>query len=392
MVNIKEKIDNDYLLKLLLVALILFSLFIGFTNQFAVKFSSDLYPLVAAVNDYTIGANPYRHVPQSMFVYHPIILKVLVGLNKFIPLRIALFIFYALAIIWFIYQSYRWLIDRVLRDTNKSDGLIWILFISLSFGGVAIASLICGNLSAYFHLLLVGLIFHYSRKKNVLTLYVFGLAIVCFAIVKPYLLAYVLFYFLAIKKSYALAVSLMLSVSVALIWLSAMYLQPAEFEQFSSALQYQLLIKDDLGGFSSLRLTGPYLGFRAAFLFHLGAVGLALYLMFVIVPNKVAFMKNSNNQILVILLFIIFINPRLVFYDFFMAVFVLFYLVYINFPNTYGRIIFPGFLIAIFSQLVVHPTRWLILSYLVVVVTFVFAVAVSHVVNGASQSKNISLS
>jgi hypothetical protein len=387
--EIKEKANIDLWIKLFTAALICISLLVGVMNQSGVRFAADIYPLLTAVNDYTHGIDPYRHMAQSMFVYHPVVLKVLVGLNSLMPLSYFFITFYALIITWFIYQSYLWLFERLPEKESESDRCIWIFLISLSFGGVVLASLLCGNLSPYFHLILVGLIFNYSRKKNVLTLGIFGIIVVCFAIVKPYLLAYLLFYFLILKKSRAFVLSVFLSICVAMIWLSAMYLQPAEFEHFSSALQYQLLIKDDLGGFSTLRLMIPSIGLRAGFLLHLGIVGIILYVMLVIGPVKVTFMKNVNNQLLVLLLLIIFINPRLVFYDFFIAVFILFYLVYINFPKKYILIILPGFLLSIISQIVVHPTRWLILSYGVVVVTFAITVSRSRIEGDETKTQMV---
>jgi hypothetical protein len=195
-------------------------------------------------------------------------------------------------------------------------------------------------------------------------------------VVKPYFLAYVLFYFLVFKKTHAVLTAGVICISTGLIWLSGIYFLPEMYEKFTSALQYQLLVKDDLGGFSSLRIMGPILGVKVAFIAHLGIVCMAMYMLLVVGPRKIVFMKNTANQLLIIILLIIFINPRLVFYDFYVTIFVLSFLVYINFPNRFNQILLPGFLLALLSQLVVHPTRWVILAYSCVALTFLITIVI----------------
>ena len=199
-----------------------------------------------------------------------------------------------------------------------------------------------------------------------------------FSVVKPYLLAYVLVYFLFLKKISAFIVAGLISVCTGLIWLSGIYIEPEMYEKFTSALQYQILTKDDLGGFSSLRIMGPILGLKTAFIAHLTFVFFVLYFLIVVGPNKINLMRKPANQLLVMLLLIIFINPRMVFYDFYITIFILFYLIYINFPISYYRIVGPGFVLALISQLVMHPTRWVIFAYVVIATSFAVTVALSR--------------
>lgn len=372
--DMQNKNKLDLFVNLLILTLIIVSLFLGLTNQISMRLGSDVFQLIHAVNDFKSGVDPYRHMDQSMFVYHPYVLKTLVTINNFMPLSKFLFLFYVCSVIWFSYQSCQWLVTQMHSNVPKIIGITSILFISLSFGGITITSLLSGNLSAYFHLILIGLIFHYSVKKNNLTLYVLGFAIVLFSVVKPYLLAYSLFFLLFFKKRLAVMIAGIVCICTGLIWLSGIYFQPELYDNFLSALQYQLLTKDDLGGFSSLRILGPILGIKVAFLVHVGFVLLVLYILLILGPSKTALLQKSANQLLILLILIIFINPRMVFYDFYITVFLLAYLVYLNLPTQYNRILLPGFLLALVSQFVVHPTRWVILAYCCVVFTFLISI------------------
>jgi hypothetical protein len=368
----------DVVVKIMIMLTIILSLFLSLTHHFPMRLGSDVNPLIQAVNDYSVGIDPYRHIAQSMFVYHPYVLNTLAGINHLVPLHVFLFCVYALSIAWFGYQSYRWLIGQMPSTVPLINDMALMLLVSLSFGSVTIVSLLCGNLSAYFHLILIGLIFHYATQKNVLTLFVLGLTIVLFSVVKPYFLAYILFYFLVFKKIHAVLTAGIICICTGLIWLSGSYFLPDLYERFASALQYQLLVKDDLGAFSSLRIMGPILGIKVAFIAHLVVVCMAMYTLLVIGPSKTVFMKKPANQLLIMILLIIFINPRLVFYDFYVTIFLMSYLVYINCPRRFNRIYLPGLLIALFSQLVVHPTRWVILAYCCVALTFLMAIVLKN--------------
>jgi hypothetical protein len=376
MINVLNKQKLEGGTSILVVVTIICSLFISLMSEFPMRLGSDVNPLIQAVNDYSVGSDPYRHMAQSMFVYHPYVLTALITINSLVPLHLFLFFVYILSIVWFGYQSCQWLIGQMPSTLSVKQDVALVMLVSLSFGSVTIASLLCGNLSAYFHLILIGMIFHYSTKKNILTLFMLGLTIVLFSVVKPYFLAYVLFYFLVFKKTHAVLTAGVICISTGLIWLSGIYFLPEIYEKFTSALQYQLLVKDDLGGFSSLRIMGPILGVKVAFIAHLGIVCMAMYMLLVVGPRKIVFMKNTANQLLIMILLIIFINPRLVFYDFYVTIFVLSFLVYINFPNRFNQILLPGFLLALLSQLVVHPTRWVILAYSCVALTFLITIVI----------------
>ena len=372
----------DFVVRIITVMTIILSLFFSITDYFPMRLGSDVNPLIQAVNDYAVRIDPYRHMAQSMFVYHPYVLKTLVGINNLVPLHIFLFFVYVISIFWFGYQSCRWLIVQIPSTMQVKKDITFVLLISLSFGNVTIVSILCGNLSAYFHLILIGLIFHYSTQKNVLILYLLGLTIVLFSVVKPYFLAYILFYFLVFKNIQSILTAGVICICTGLIWLSGIYFLPDLYERFAGALQYQLLVKDDLGGFSSLRMMGPLLGIKGAFIAHLGVVGVAMYTLLVVGPSKTVFMKNPANQLLIMILLIVFINPRLVFYDFYVTIFVLSYLVYINFPTRFNQIYLFGFLIALLSQLALHPTRWVILAYSCVALTFLMTIVLK---NGSRQ-------
>jgi len=233
------------------------------------------------------------------------------------------------------------------------------------FGGVTLNALLCGNFSAYFHLILIGLIFNYLNRQHIFVLYLFGVALVCFALVKPYFLAYAVFYFMIQPMRRAIALILLCGVALSVLWFSAFIFLADQYADFLQALQYQLVAKDDLGGFSTLRILGPLMGYQWAFLFHVAVVGAICLLVLIRIQQRRFLRDDVKSQALIVILLIVLLNPRVVFYDFFAAILLLFYLLLTN-RQQYAQILLWGFPVALYSQLTAHSIRWVILAYAVV--------------------------
>jgi hypothetical protein len=327
----------------------------------------DLNPIVSAINDQKNGLDPYRHMAQSMFIYHPYVLKTLTLVDQIYLLRDVIVTVYLLVFFWFAWQSFHFL-----NYKHSAASVTLVLLSALGFGGLSLWALFCGNFSAYFHFVLFGLALQYFRTKQGYLLYIFAFALLGFALVKPYFLSYVLVYFLALKFWRAVALSITLVVGTVALWFSGKLLVPLEYARFLSALQYQIITKDDLGAFSTVRLTAPLIGHLAGSLMHLLVVGGLLLCGFYSARIKYYF-NDLKSQLMLLLIFIVALNPRLAFYDFLVCVIALFFLVLIKLPNTYQRVLLCAVPFALYAQWATHPSRWIFLSFVVVLSCFLLA-------------------
>lgn len=356
-------VSRDYLTKICLLFCTTVSLALALRANWGRIPFWDLHPVFNAINDYALGLNPYRFQEQSMFIYHPLVLRLLSSINGLIDISTFFNVAYVLTLTWFIFESIRFLGNR-----EAKLSLYQSILIAMTFGGVAINALLCGNFSAYFHLIVISLIFNYLNRPRILGLFLFGIAMVCFAIVKPYFLAYVVFYFLVLSPRNAIATGILTSLTLLALWFGGALLFADQYSDFLQALQYQLVAKNDLGGYSTLRLFGPYLGYQWAFILHVTIVGLVCLLALIRISRNQLLAYDLKSQALLLILFIIFANPRIVFYDFFAAIFVLVYFLITNKQNCQLILLF-GFPLAIYSQLAEHSIRWIILAYAVMSLT-----------------------
>jgi len=352
-------------LRFVLLASLLASLYLAFQQYTVAGLFWDLNPILSAVHEQKNGLDPYRHMAQSMFIYHPYALKTFTFIDRLYPLRHVIVTVYLLIFLWFAWQTFYFL-----KQKHSTASITLVQLSALCFGGLTLWALLCGNFSAYFHCVLFGLALQYFRTRQRYLLYIFSFALLGFALVKPYFLSYVLVYFLAFKFWRAVGLSIALVAGTMGLWFSGKLLFPIEYAKFLSALQYQIITKDDLGAFSTVRLTAPFIGNIAGFLLHLAVVGsLLLYCFF---NNRVKrYFSDSDSQLMLLLFFIVALNPRLAFYDFLVCVIAVFFLVLIKLPNTYQRVLLCGVPFAIYAQLTAHPSRWIFLSFFVVLACFI---------------------
>lgn len=364
-------------LRFVLLTSMLASLYLAMKQYTIVGLFWDLNPILSAIHGQKAGLDPYRHMAQSMFIYHPYALKTLTLIDRLYPLRDVIVTVYLLIFLWFGWQTYYFL-----RQKHSATSITLVQLSALCFGGLSLWALLCGNFSAYFHCVLFGLALQYFRTRQGYLLYLFAFALLAFALIKPYFLSYVLVYFLVLKFWRAVGLSIALVAGTMVLWFSGKLLFPIEYAKFLSALQYQIITKDDLGAFSTVRLTAPFIGNIAGFLLHLAVVvGLLLYCFF---NNRVKrYFSDSDSQLMLLLFFIVALNPRLAFYDFFVCVMAVFFLALIKLPDTYQRVLLCGVPFAMCAQFATHPSRWLFLSFFVVLSCFLLV---------AYQSKQKSLS
>jgi hypothetical protein len=351
-------------LRFVLLTSMLTSLYLAVQQYTLAGLFWDLKPILSAIYEQKNGLDPYRHMAESMFIYHPYALKALTLIDRLYPLRDVIITVYLLIFVWFAWQTFYFLKHR-----HSATSITLVQLSALCFGGLSLWVFLCGNFSAYFHCVLFGLVLQYFRTKKLYLIYIFSFALLGFALVKPYFLSYVLIYFLAFKFWRAASLSMTLVAGALASWFSGKLLFPLEYARFLSALQYQIIIKDDLGAFSTMRFMAPLFGYAAGFLLHLAAVGsLLLYCFF---NNRVKrYFNDSESQLMLLFFFIVTLNPRLAFYDFFVCLIAVFFLVLIKLPNTYQRVLLCGVPFALYAQLAAHPSRWIFLSFFAVLLCF----------------------
>lgn len=357
---------RDDMLRLLLLSAMITSFYLAVRGYAWTGLFWDLNPILDAIDGQKNGLDPYRHMEQSMFIYHPYVLRTLTLVNHLHPLRDVIVVLYGLIFIWFGWQTFQFL-----KEKNSVGSVLLVQFTTLCYSGVMLWALLCGNFSAYFHCVLFGLVLQYFRIKQRYLLYVFSFALLAFALVKPYFLSYVLVYFLAFRFWRAAGLSVFLVGSTMALWFSGKLLLPLDYARFLSALQYQIITKADLGAFSTVRLTAPYVGHVAGFLLHLAVVSCLLLCCFFNNQIKRHF-SDFKSQVMLLIFFIVVLNPRMAFYDFLVCVMVVFFLLLIKLPNTYQRVMLWGVPFAICAQMAAHPSRWILLSFLAVTLRFLF--------------------
>jgi hypothetical protein len=357
----------DYVTLATLLFFIIISFYLSLRGQTWDGLLWDLNPIIKAVSGQALGNNPYQHSAESMFIYHPYVLIALTWMHNIFPLKYFLGGLYVAIFIWFVWET-----SQYFKSSNLRCPSWLVLTAALSFGGTALQAMFCGNFSAFFHLSLIALMFQYLRKRYGSSLILFSLAIACFSLVKPYFFAYIIFYFFILNFLTACIFSLAVGAMTSGLWFGGQLSNPEPYKEFLSALEYQIITKDDLGGFSTVRLTAPYIGFVFGFLGHLLIIGALLISCFFVSPLRRCFNEPAS-QIAIILFFIVAINPRLSFYDFFVCVIAVFFLIMIKFPIIFQRILLFGFPLALYAQIAEHPTRWRLLSFFIVVLIFAFA-------------------
>ena len=310
----------------------------------------DLGIYAKAINVLNSGGNPYS--PDQLggylsFVYHPLVLHVMALFGSWLSL--ALMAFYIVSIVYF------------LLGLRKNRNLWLSAFLAFAYCGIGFISIASGNLTVFFHLILLGILARdasqdLEQKKNsklptsINTTFV--ILLLAFSIVKPYFLIY-----LAIplimqwgkKEGFAKTLRLVLtwmSIFIILMVSSSLF-YGAEFSAFITSLQNQTLGKRDLGYgfvmfFYDYYLSAGPLIYRAFVLHFLIAVALLLISIYLAIKNKWLCADNSNSDYFPFLLYFLLtlFNPRLKVYDLFPAFFALYVYFFSLKPSTVSRLLF----------------------------------------------------
>jgi hypothetical protein len=275
-----------------------------------------------AVNVFNAGDNPYELNGYLSFVYHPLVLRVMAWFGSYLgPALITLYI----ASLLFFFIS---------LGSNRS----WWLYSFLAFAycGIGTISIGSGNITVFFHLVLLGILLRSINAEQTLKANsgklttIFILAVVVFSLVKPYMLAYLLIPLVLTWKTqqqksvWSLTFLAGLVLALTLL-LSSLYFG-AEFQSFLSAVQGQTIGKRDLGYglvmyFYEYYLSAGSLIYRA-FVLHFTILS-AITLITLYLAKRSGILNSSRFMLLVYFLLTI-LNPRLKVYDLFPALIALF--------------------------------------------------------------------
>jgi hypothetical protein len=290
-----------------------------FLNQ---GFFWDLGIYEKAVSVFNAGGNPYELNGYLSFVYYPLVLRFMALFDNY--LGIALIGTYLASLIFFVSSL----------GSNRS----WWLYSFLAFAycGLGTISIGSGNVTVFFHLVLLGLLLRimrdekiFGRGSNKLS-GVFILTVMAFSLVKPYMLAYLLIPLVSAwkttqQKSIWSLTFLAGAILALTLLLSSLYFG-AEFQSFLSAVQGQTIGKRDLGYglvmyFYEYYLSAGSLIYRA-FVLHFAI--LSVLILMILLLAKRSDQLNSARFALLLYFFLTILNPRLKVYDLFPALIALF--------------------------------------------------------------------
>ena len=274
-----------------------------------------------AVGVFNSGGNPYELNGYLSFVYHPLVLRFMALFGNYVD--IALMGAYLASLLFFVSSL----------GSNRS----WWLYSFLAFAycGIGTISIGSGNVTAFFHLTLLGLLLKNIsddtlRGDSSKLTAAFIVTVVVFSLVKPYMLAYLLIPLVSTwktskQKSIWSLVFMAASLLAVTLLISSLYFG-AEFQSFLSAVQVQTIGKRDLGYglvmyFYEYYLSAGSLIYRA-FVLHFAILG-AIILTTLFLAKRSGLLNSARFTLLLYFLLTI-LNPRLKVYDLFPALIALF--------------------------------------------------------------------
>jgi len=275
-----------------------------------------------AVGVFNAGGNPYELNGYLSFVYQPLVLRAMAMFGA--SLGPVLIVLYIASLLFFLRSL----------GTNRS----WWLYSFLAFAycGIGTISIGSGNVTVFFHLVLLGLLLRSIGDEETLEgsssnrTGAFILAVLLFSLVKPYMLAYLLIPLVSTwkttqQKSIWTLAFLAGALFALTLLLSSLYFG-AEFQSFLSVVQGQTIGKRDLGYglvmyFYEYYLSAGPLIYRA-FVLHFAILG-AVILIALFLAKRSGLLNSARFTLLLYFLLTI-LNPRLKVYDLFPALIALF--------------------------------------------------------------------
>ena len=289
------KIKNLFQLK----SLINFSIILGVIKLIEQlikgKYFHDFEVYLNAIKVLNNSGNPYFNIIELPYLYPPIISKMLDLFNQSIFSFLYLSIY--IIIIFLVY---------IISEKNFKTSLL----ISLGVGGILIKSLLTGNISNIFYLLIIASIIYYYKNENFLPYYI---AVLFMSMIK---FNFIVLFFLPIiisqqRKKEFLKLSIFTSF-LSLIYIYQYFFMNMEFLDFINTLKfYNLTGVGDRG--NSIFV---YLNYKLEIdLFISALIHLSIFaaLLFLLVSKR----DKIDPKIFLasILILLIFINPRLKLYD-----------------------------------------------------------------------------
>lgn len=286
-----------------------------------------------AVNDYTHNINPYRNNTAFPFIYHPYVLKLFVSIDQTSSLKAFLVAFYVLSTVFFIKQLIEFCrIESLKYQAERPNSIIWFLAASVSYGGAGIIAFLTGNITPYIHFLILGLFFSSFNSKKTYYTILFLFCIVLASTIKPYFLAYLMLLPFLLSLIRSIFISLIIVVSVLAIWYSGIYTTKELYEKFTYTLLFKTLGQGDLG-YAVFGLARSYLSDKTSLIIH-------IVTLFAMIISAGFLAKRSYSALFVpkmipiTIMIIIFSNPRMKEYDFFLSVLFLYIFLYIYSHHT----------------------------------------------------------
>ena len=288
-----------------LSAAVCFLLVLAFSSNTG-SFFWDYHVYEKGLNCYSSGPNPYACAAGDFpFVYPPVFLKVFSAID--FPISFALLVLASAAGIVCVCIN--------LRSFIPYHRLAPCLILGFLIGGSGFASIQTGNISVFAHLLLVSLSYFLYKHRSFYTLTPHAIAIIFFAAIKPYFLAYALLYLILPRRSLFAFVAVL--ISVAGIYIVQPVFYPQLWEGFQGALYGQIVHHGDAG----ISILGVFSRFG------MGKVGFILHLllMLLVVLASMALRGrhaqsslriSSAGELFYFLAILILLNPRLMSYDF----------------------------------------------------------------------------
>ena len=317
----QKYLSSLFLLSPLIIGIVWQIYSLQFLNQ-GIFWDLGIYEKAVAV--FNQDGNPYELNGYLSFVYHPLVLRFMALFGDYLGL--VLIGFYSLSLLFFIRSL----------GSNRS----WWLYTFLAFAycGIGTISIGSGNVTAYFHLVLLSILLsHISNSASTAitqrpSFTEFILAVLLFSLVKPYLLAYLLIPLVMTWKSaqqkstWTLTFVAGFFLAIILLWGSLYF--GAEFQAFLTAVQGQTIGKHDLGYglvmyfYEYYSSAGPLI--YRAFVLHFAILS-TLILAILYLANRSQLIHKDKGHFALLLYFLLTIlNPRLKVYDLFPALIALF--------------------------------------------------------------------
>ena len=314
-----QSISKSLLLISILTGVIWTLYSLQYLNQ---GFFWDLSIYKKAVSVFNMGGNPYELNGYLSFVYHPLVLRLMALFGNYLgPTLVGA---YLASLIFFL-------------SCLGSHRSWWLYsFLAFAYCGIGTISIGSGNVTAFFHLTLLGILLrniriNYAAEMSSFKLTrLFIVTVLIFSLVKPYMLAYLIIPIVSYwgkqdQKSIYLLILLLGAAFILTVLASSLFFG-TEFQSFLSAVQGQTIGKRDLGYgllmyFYDYYLSAGSLIYRA-FVLHFTILAV-IFVTILFLAKRSGQLHTSEFALLLYFLLTI-LNPRLKVYDLFPALVALF--------------------------------------------------------------------